>query len=78
MSDMFSECQTLKDINFSNFNTNDVTNMSYMFTGCILLEKLNLSNFNTNNATNMSGMFDGCSDELIEKIKEQNENLIIQ
>ena len=28
---MFSECSSLTSLNLSNFNTNNVTNMSYMF-----------------------------------------------
>ena len=46
--------------NLSNFNTNNVTNMSYMFYRCSSLKELNLSNFNTNNVTNMGLMFFGC------------------
>ena len=46
--------------------------MERMFSGCSLLEEINLSNFNTNNVTKMNGMFYGCSDELENKIKEQN------
>ena len=38
MSYMFSGCSSLKEINISNFNTNNVTDMSDMFSGC---EKLN-------------------------------------
>ena len=49
MSEMFSGCSLLKEINVSNFNTNNVTNMEGMFYGCSSLKELNLSNFNTNN-----------------------------
>ena len=52
-----------------NFNTNNVTNMSYMFCECSSLKELNLNNFNTNNVTNMSDMFCGCS-----SLKELNLN----
>ncbi len=45
--------------NLSNFNTNNVINMSYMFFHCSSLTSLNLSNFNTNNVTNMNDMFYG-------------------
>ena len=31
---MFSGCSSLKELNLSNFNTNNVTDMSYMFYGC--------------------------------------------
>ena len=34
MSYMFSECSSLKELNLNNFNTNNVTDMSYMFAGC--------------------------------------------
>ena len=61
MSYMFSGCSSLKELNLSNFNTNNVTNMSYMISGCSSLKGLNLSNFNTNNATDMSYMFSECS-----------------
>ena len=42
-------CSSLTSLNLSNFNTNNVTNMSYMFNKCSSLTSLNLSNFNTNN-----------------------------
>ena len=58
----------LMQLNLSNFNTNNVTNMSYMFYRCSSLKELNLSNFNTNNDINMSCMFDGCSNDLKMKI----------
>ena len=50
---MFYRCSSLKELNLSNFNTNNVTNMEYMFSECSSLKDLNLSNFNTNNVTNM-------------------------
>ena len=71
---MFRGCSSLKELNLNNFNTNNVTNMSYMFGGCSSLKELNLINFNTNNVTNMSGMFSGCLDELKLKIKSQFKN----
>ena len=51
---------SLKEINLSNFNTNNVNDMSYMFYRCTKLKELNLSNFNTTNVTNMSHMLEGC------------------
>ena len=58
---MFSDCSSLKNINLSNFNTQNVTIMSSMFSYCSSLENINLSNFNTQNVTNMGRMFWGCS-----------------
>ena len=49
----------LTSLNLSNFNINNVTNMSYMFYYCSSLTSLNLSNFNTNNLSNMSYIFNG-------------------
>ena len=77
MSWMFYRCLSLKELNLSNFNTNNVTNMSYMLYECVSLKELNLSNFNTNNVKYMGDMFFGCSRELKNKIKEQNKNIFI-
>ena len=74
MGYMFSRCYSLKELNLSNFNTNNVTNMRYMFEGCYSLKELNLSNFNTNNVTNMRFMFSKFSDELKFKIRSENKN----
>ena len=50
---MFSECSSLISLNLSNFNTNNVKDMSYMFQLCSSLTSLNLSNFNTFKVNNM-------------------------
>ena len=71
---MFSWCPSLKELNLSNFNTNNVTNLSGMFYGCSSLKELNLSNFNTNNVTYMEYMFSKCSDELKLKLRNQYKN----
>lgn len=44
-----------------NFNTANVTNMSFMFYGCYNLTSLNLSNFNTANVRDMYSMFFSCT-----------------
>ena len=75
MSGMFYGCSSLKELNLNNFNTNNVTDMSYMFYGCSSLKELNLNNFITNNVTDVSYMFVGCSNDLIMKIKTQYKNI---
>ena len=40
MSHMFSGCSSLKKLNISNFNTNNVKDKSYMFSRCISLKEL--------------------------------------
>ena len=54
---MLSGCSSITNINLSNFNIQNVTDMSYMFSDCSSLININLSNFNTQNITNMSLMF---------------------
>ena len=54
---MFSGCSSLTSLNLSNFNTNNVKDMSCMFNECSSLISLNLSNINTNNIKDMSFMF---------------------
>ena len=46
---MFNECSSLTNINVSNFNTNNVEDMSNMFCDCNALKEINLKNFNTKN-----------------------------
>ena len=48
MGYMFSRCSSLKELNLSSFNTNNVTNMRHMFSECSSLTEINLSNFKTN------------------------------
>ena len=47
MYGMFCDCNSLANLNLSNFNTQNVTYMYGMFYGCNSLTNLNLSNFNT-------------------------------
>ena len=47
-------------IDVTEFDTSNVTDMSYMFSSGEMTE-LDLSHFNTSNVTNMTGMFQGCS-----------------
>ena len=60
MSCMFQNCSSLEELNISNFNTNNTTNMSYMFYSCKALKELDVSKFNTEKATNMNFMFGQC------------------
>ena len=57
----FKHCINLQDIEgIRNFNTDNVTDMSWMFAFCKALTSLDLSNFNTQNVTDMSCMFYNC------------------
>ena len=72
---MLYRCKSLKKINLSTFNTNNVTNMPDIFCECTSLKELDISNFNINKETNTTGIFSGCFDELKMKIKAQFKNI---
>lgn len=50
----------LQEIDLSNFNTGNVTNMRSMFNGCRNVKKLDCSKFDTSNVTEMTYMFQYC------------------
>ena len=58
---MFSKCECLTNINFSNFNSENIINTRNMFAFCSLLKEINFSNFNTSKVTDMSEMFSDCT-----------------
>ena len=58
---MFYGCVNIIEIDFSNFNTAEVTTTVAMFGDCSSLISLNLENFDTSKVTDMWLMFSGCS-----------------
>ena len=74
---MFFECSSLKELNLSNFNTDNVTNMSYMFSGCKLLKELDISNFNVSKVNNMDYMLSNLRLKAL-KISDSNINKVKQ
>ena len=58
---MFYFCESLTNLDLSNFNTFNINNIKNMFLGCKSLINLNLSNFNAGKVTDMSCMFDNCN-----------------
>ena len=59
---MFAKCEKLKYIEISNWDTNQVRNMSYMLCLCSKLESLtDISKWKTDNDTDMSCKFFECS-----------------
>ena len=64
---IFSDCKFLREVDFSYFNSDKITDKSNMFLNCSSLEKIIFpENFNTENDTNMNSMFCNCSS--LEKI----------
>jgi len=56
---LFTLLVNLSSIDFTNFNTSYVTNMSRMFYGNVSLKSLDLRKFDVSNVTDMSHMFAG-------------------
>ena len=54
---MFSHCQSLVAINFSNFHINTVVNIGYMFNDCYKLKYIELSGFSSLPSGNMNLTF---------------------
>ncbi len=75
MRSMIFGCSSLKELNLSNFDINNVTYMEYMFYGCSSLKEQNLFNFNTNKVINMRGMFQGFSVQFQNNIRAQYKNI---
>ena len=58
---MFNDCSSITSIDFTNFNTSQVTNMGNMFVNCSSLTSIiGLSNFNTSSVERFQYMFNGC------------------
>ena len=61
MQSMFINCEKLKKLDLSSFNTSSVTNMDNMFDKCYALESIKFGeNFNTSSVTSMKSMFYYC------------------
>ena len=58
---MFYECKNITEINLSNFDASQITNMGRIFSFCSSSTSIDLSNFNTSKVQYMNGMFSGCS-----------------
>ena len=65
---MFCKCNNIIHIDFSKFNTQNVTDMKSMFYKCSSLTTLNLSSFVFSNENNTKDMFNKCSNLKIIKI----------
>ena len=57
---MFYNCSNLTELDFSGFETSDITDMSWMFNGCSSLTKLDLSGFDASKVISMAYMFGYC------------------
>ena len=59
----FENCSNIVFLDFSNFDTSNISNMRGMFKGCQKLKEIKgINQFNTNNVTDMSAMFYECKE----------------
>ena len=59
---MFNGMENLKEIDLSNFHSEQVTSMRFMFKGCSKLNNINFGNIDTSKVKDMEGLFKGCSE----------------
>ena len=74
MSNMFSFCNKLNNLDLSLFNIKNVKNMSYMFYCCYNLKNLNLFSLKIQNNINMDYIFDKCHNLNTEPFNIKNNN----
>jgi len=58
---IFRGCSDITEINLSNFDASQVTDMGFIFKGCSSLISIDFTNLNTANIKNLQGIFDSCS-----------------
>ena len=76
LAGMFRFCYVLKDIDLSNFDTHNVTDMSYLFCFCNSLANIDVSTFNTAKVTDMQHMFHTCPVEVLDLSMFDTHNLV--
>ena len=59
--DMFNSLQNLIEIDFSDFDSSQVTSMKSMFWGCPNLEKVHFGNIDTSSLEEIEKLFQGCN-----------------
>ena len=63
MVSMFEQCEELQNLDLSNFDTSNVTDMSWMFNMCRKIKEIKgLNKFNKNKIENMNSMFKLCEE----------------
>ena len=57
---LFQGCSSISEIDLSNFDTSQITDMSSMFADCISLTSINLNNIKVSQVLNMDSLFSNC------------------
>ena len=72
---MFAKLDYVEDIDFSKFDTSNVTNMGNMFSGCQALKFLDIRNFTFDNVTSFTAMLNYVPTDCLIIVKSQTEKL---
>ena len=72
----FHGCSNLTDIDFTNFDVRDVTDMRSLFYGCKALTSLNLRTFRTTKCLLFNDMFAECNEMNVSIYRDANAKLI--
>ena len=72
----FHGCTNLTEIDFTNFDVRDVTDMRNLFYGCKALTSLNLRTFRTSKCHLFTNMFAECNEIQVSIYREANTELI--
>ena len=73
---MFYNCNSLKSIDLTNFNPQNIINVNYTFSGCNSLIYLNISQFDAESLKHISSMFSNCNSLIILDLANLNANSI--
>lgn len=60
IEEIFGQCRSITELDLTNLDISQVTDMSGAFVECKNLKKINISNWNTSNVKDMSSLFYGC------------------
>ena len=66
----------IESIDFTNFNTSNLTDMNSLFKGCNNVKIINYSNFDTSLVTDMSNLFNGCEKLISVNLSKFNTEIV--
>jgi len=75
MAQMFKNCENLKELDLSSFDTHNMKKMNEIFNGCCILVNLNLSSFNYDKIQDLESIFDHCYNLGKIKINKNSEKI---
>ena len=75
-SEKDANVEKIELVDFTNFNTSNLTDMNSLFKGCNNVKIINYSNFDTSLVTDMSNLFNGCEKLISVNLSEFNTEIV--